>query len=83
MTDFEPQLRTIMDRIAASQRILCPKCGSVVYDANANDNEDHPVSYWGEAHEVSCSTCETDFTVHETVTRSWTYDDDTNAGDGR
>lgn len=49
----------------------CPFCGET-YDGAESEVAQHVVSYWGEDdHDFSCDSCGQDFTVRETIHRSF------------
>lgn len=69
---IEERLKRAQEAREAAQRIVCPECGSVVYDLNGGWYEDPPVSLWGDdTHDVWCSECDHSFQVKERVERTF------------
>lgn len=72
MTTIFERIKAEAARLLEAQRIYCPECKTLVYDAGGTGYEDHPVSLWGDdLHEVWCSECDTSFQVRESVTRTY------------
>jgi len=69
MNEFEKRMEKLMEEREIRESIICPYCSS----KQDNDDNQYPVTYWGDEGDVDydCLNCEKTFLVTEKVTREY------------
>ncbi len=67
MNEFEERIMKLIEEKQKKESIICPHCHAI----QDNDDNQYPVTYWGEDGEqdYECNDCEKTFLVTENVSR--------------